>query len=341
MPNTCAAPGCRTGYKPKKRRKTSLPDSEKDEEEAQENDDSETEKLSIFIFPSHEKEPERRKTWIAKVPRKDWKPRETDKIYLCEKHFMPTDIIIESTDTNNRRKRKKDSNTLTQKRLRENAIPCNWPNNPAHLSNPPTARPTSSASSDVRRENTERWAEQAEQERMAQDTYSSLEELVSKFDQVSLPSDVQKVVSTDYVLLHKLIFRENVPELQYSVQVHSDLSLTICHSKEKLKTSYIERNISRDSKTNTCSKLSEIIHHLENIEVIELSDQDVIDVIVEKLKDARFEGNNKVNFLAEQLNLLFKRPNARRYSPSMLAIWLLCCMVSPLHATNSCTMMVS
>ena len=54
MPNTCAAPGCRTGYKPKKRRKTSLPDSEKDEEEAQENDDSETEKLSIFIYPRHE-----------------------------------------------------------------------------------------------------------------------------------------------------------------------------------------------------------------------------------------------------------------------------------------------
>ena len=160
-------------------------------------------------------------------------------------------------------------------------------------------------------------------------TLTALWKNLSRNPIISLPSDVQKVVSTDYVLLHKLIFRENVPELQYSVQVHSDLSLTICHSKEKLKTSYIERNISRDSKTNTCSKLSEIIHHLENIEVIELSDQDVIDVIVEKLKDARFEGNNKVNFLAEQLNLLFKRPNARRYSPSMLAMAALLHGVSP------------
>ena len=49
---------CRTwmpdGVQTKETEKTSLPNSEKDEEEAQENDDSETEKLSIFIFPSHE-----------------------------------------------------------------------------------------------------------------------------------------------------------------------------------------------------------------------------------------------------------------------------------------------
>ena len=332
MTNTCAAPGCRTGYKPKKKKKKENINTENSNENKSDESASESEtsgKICLFGFPSHEKDPERRKTWITRVPRKDWHPKEHAKIYLCEKHFAESDFILERTDTNDRRKRKKGQD-LSNKRLKDDAVPCIWPDIPAHLSKPPPVRTTTSASSDVRRENVTRREEEAENERIAQDTYHSLEELVSKFSQLQLPSNVLSVTRDNYVLLYKMVFRrDGVPELLYSVQIHADLKLTICHNHEKLKTTLIERIISLDAKPNTCSKLNDILKHLENTDTIELSDADLIDAVIEKLRDARFDGNIKVCFITEQLDMICKKPNARRYSPSMLA------MAALLHGISS------
>ena len=51
--------------------------------------------------------------------------------------------------------------------------------------------------------------------------------------------------------------------------------------------------------------------------------------IIEKMKHPRFENNKKISFLAEQLCLLFKKPNARRYSSSLLAMAALLQNMSP------------
>ena len=37
-----------------------------------------TEVVQYFKFPDHIAEPERRADWVAKVPRKEWKPGEKD-----------------------------------------------------------------------------------------------------------------------------------------------------------------------------------------------------------------------------------------------------------------------
>ena len=84
MPNTCCAPSCTVGYKPKKKK--------------QKNDESEiitNEVHSLFSFP---RDPKRRAKWIARVPLDNWNPIEKANIFLCERHFMSTDIIDERTD---------------------------------------------------------------------------------------------------------------------------------------------------------------------------------------------------------------------------------------------------
>ena len=110
MPNSCRAPGCKAGYKPRKKKRKKDIDSS----------DSETdtaavaggEKITLFSFPSHKSEPERRARWIARVPRDDWHPKEDESIFLCEKHYMPNDIIDESTDSIIGVKRRKTLNCL-------------------------------------------------------------------------------------------------------------------------------------------------------------------------------------------------------------------------------------
>ena len=91
MPNSCRAPGCNVGYKPRKK-KQKKNDAELDEEIA------DTEKYALFKFPTHEDDPERRARWIAQVPGDNWKPKDAAEIFLCEKHVMPSDIIEESMD---------------------------------------------------------------------------------------------------------------------------------------------------------------------------------------------------------------------------------------------------
>ena len=192
MPNTCCGIGCKTGYKSRKKKK--------DEPEGQENDDQEEQtneppKLTLFSFPKHDKDPELRARWIARVPRHDSRWLEITanvnaKLYLCEKHFLPGDIITDSTDTNTRRKRK--SEELNKKRVKPGGLPSLWPDAPAHLSKVTVPRPTSLATSCARSENAERIQQEIDDERTALNTFNSLEELVAKETMLNLPANILK-----------------------------------------------------------------------------------------------------------------------------------------------------
>ena len=46
------------------------------------------EKWQIHMFPSHQKEPEKRALSISKFPRVNWKPRENEDLRICEKHCL-------------------------------------------------------------------------------------------------------------------------------------------------------------------------------------------------------------------------------------------------------------
>ena len=264
--------------------------------------------------------------WIARVPRENWNPKENANIFLCERHFMPSDIINGSMDSNSRRKKNKTSK-LYQNRIKEDALPCIWPDLPAHLTKVITPRPTSFSSSGSRRENAKRLFEEVEQDRISQDTFSSLEELILKEAQLVFPSDLYKVVSDSYIIFYKLDVNADIPMLIYSVKVHSDLSINLHFENEKISYSHISGI--KECEMNTCTSLNTIFSYLESIPKKQVSDDELVDEIIHKLEYSSFSENKKVGFLIEQLILLLKKPNARRYSLSMLAMTVLIQRISP------------
>ena len=118
MVNKCIALNCDYNYDSERKRRKLL---------------TEYEKISIFAFPKHKENPEKRVKWIAKVPRENWHPKNESKLFICEKHFQENDIVATSTDSNNRHKQKKQSEVLGHKRLKEDTVPCIWLGSP-HLS---------------------------------------------------------------------------------------------------------------------------------------------------------------------------------------------------------------
>ena len=96
MPNTCRAPNCNTGYRPRKKQRKENDDADGDP--ADEIPVTDEKKFALFKFPAHKDDPEKRAKWIARVPRDEWKPAHDTDLFLCEKHFLASDIVEETID---------------------------------------------------------------------------------------------------------------------------------------------------------------------------------------------------------------------------------------------------
>ena len=213
MTKSCCAPRYRNGYKKckakKKKNQTVSDDAKKVENEVIVCDDEKEEKRKIYMFefPDQKTDQQRRVTWIACAPLDNWHPKEDSNIFLCEDHFLSSDIVSASTDSNPWRKRKRSSDALSKKR----------PGLPAHLTKLSSPLPTSCTSSKSRQENMRRLQREAPQERVARDTFNSLDELVAKEGQLHYPADVFKVVRDNYVLFYKLDVSNGSPNMKYTV----------------------------------------------------------------------------------------------------------------------------
>ena len=214
---------------------------------------------------------------------------------------------------------------LGHKRLKEDAVHCIWPGSP-HLSKITSARPTTFASSESRRENFARLQEEEELDNISQDTFKSLDEFQEKEGHLNIPADVTKIQTIEYVLFLNLNVTD-IPKIIYSVQITTDLQFIVYHADEKIKQFHLQNITSRD--LNTFTALSELFSLLESKLDALLTDQDIIDNIVENLQLPRFESNSKIGFLIQQLHLLFKAPTGRRYSSSLLAMTALLQRISP------------
>ena len=78
------------------------------------------------------------------IPRDSWEP--TSNSGVCKQHFKLDDLALERTDTNERRKKKKEPLALI--RLRSDAIPTIFPNCPAYLSKETPNRRSGGATSE-------------------------------------------------------------------------------------------------------------------------------------------------------------------------------------------------
>ena len=96
------------------------------------------------------------------------------------------------------------------------------------------------------------------------------------------------------------------------------MTLDVWYNGDRVKESRLKSIASKD--LNTCTALKDIFTYLESNPSEEQTGEDVIEDIISRLQNQRFDGNMKVSFLIEQLTVIFKIPTRRRYSPSLLAM---------------------
>ena len=117
------------------------------------------------------------------------------------------------------------------------------------------------------------------------------------------------------------------PRVKYSVKIDSDLKYVVYFEGEKV--SGVMLNSFLKEIYNKLSRLKCLFDYLEDCPIIEETQKIIIDGVIEKLKDSKFDGNKKVSFLIEQLSLILKTPTGRQYSPSLLAVAALWQRMSP------------
>ena len=319
MPDKCIAPGCSTNKENKVLAKE--------------------DRISVFHFPKeNDQTRELRKRWINAVPREDWKPSEYSR--LCEKHFTESDFKKRRTDTNSTRKKLHEVDLL-RKELTENAVPTQWPGCPALLSKKiPTPRPTSLASSATREEKEQirgqislnisiRMEEERKLIEIEEDAFQSLEEFDQKIV-TRLPENIFQLKENGYTMLFA-VASNGTPTLKYCMKVFSSLEFELWCCEEKITIDDIGKS-ELSSTLRDCSQVIDILNCLSQKYDMKVengvSDEEFITNIIDQLEE-KFTGNRKVEFLAEQLSMVFTKSNGRRYSPSLLAMSSLWEITSP------------
>ena len=89
---------------------------------------------------------------------------------------------------------------------------------------------------------------------------------------------------------------------------------------------------------DSCKLLLKMLNYLQdefnNRSAGVCTDKEKMDDIADMIKVEHLDDNKKIAFLSEQLSLVFSSPNGRRYSPSLVAIWLICGNLCPLLYIN-------
>jgi hypothetical protein len=110
-------------------------------------------------------------------------------------------------------------------------------------------------------------------------------------------------------LAYELWCREETVSLKYLGVTHLSENLTFCSQVTEL-LNFLSRQYDQGIIENT------------------LSDEEFILDIVNQLEE-KFSDNKKIGFLAEQLSLVFQKPNGRRYSSCLLAMTCMWEITSP------------
>ena len=312
MANKCVAPKCDANYKKLKK------------------NNSKIRKRKVYSFPN---DALLRKKWKNAVPRKNWSP--TKNSVLCENHFLPIDFKTERIDNNSSRKRKKGKE-LKRRVLRADTIPSQWPNCPPVLSKLPSKQRSTCRTSTSAREDARRVKEKLKEDKEREmDKFASLAELDQKLDPDMLSSEV--IVSyTERSRMFLSVSQNGKPDIDYCLKVYDTLDFEMwCKGKIVYKKYFPDHDIASLQFVTSCKAIMKILNYLQERCICNgavshaKTEKDLLDEIVERLYDDKLCDNRKISFLTEQLSLVFVKPNARRYTPSLLAMVFMWQSVSP------------
>ena len=93
--------------------------------------------------------------WLKNIAEKNFKPSKYSK--LCSLHFKPDDFIEVSHDSNQRHKRKRDSEHLCYRRLKPGAVPSIFKNIPLYYTNKDMPFRSGNALSKTRHDNDQQY----------------------------------------------------------------------------------------------------------------------------------------------------------------------------------------
>ena len=282
--------------------------------------------VQLHRFP---KDVNLKQVWISKLRRvvgDDW--RCSDSSRVCSNHFLPTDYGRK--DSNKWRKSKSPG----KPKLTREAVPSVFTTF--------TPRSTKYAAAECRAVQDEKKAVIAKEEQQAsaceallqkeraekEDTFTTIQDLLLRIPCKILPASVEKIAQGNKISFVKLMLVDK-PLIEYCVVLDESLSCKIwLRGDEVLLRGLLSDEKSKiDNKITSFKLLEKLFLALEEKNV-EKSKEKKLEEIIKEIQDLGII-SNKINFICEQLSLVLKHPNARRYSKDFLARACMWHSVSP------------
>ena len=209
MVYTCCVPGCTTGYKSNQIDK----------------------KTTLFGFSFDEN---RRKKWVAAIPRKEWQISKSHKV--CLKHFLSDDILTTSSDNHDKRRCDRDNHTLKRLGLKSNAIPLIFPGLQKYLSTTNTKSKSGASTSTARQVLQELALDKLNRQFLLKNNFLNFFDLINKLDKIYLPDDYIYKIKCNCLIFHLLLYNNIcvAPKLLASVVVHDELKISAFASQAAL-----------------------------------------------------------------------------------------------------------
>ena len=269
--------------------------------------------------------------WLKNIARKNFKPSKYSK--LCSLHFKADDFIKVSHDSNQRRKRKRDSEHLCYRRLKPGAVPSIFKNIPLYYTNKDIPLRSSNALSKTRHDNESAILQKQCENFLPSDNLKNFDDLLEKLSCTVLsPQFVLYKSEAGISLIYLSI--EQPFSILFSINIDKDLHVQIYHEKKLIPPSCYHHILSSE-KVTLFSEVENLIAFAKNLDQNITTLMETIKAkllnLIEKYIDLCQDDYKKkpLNFILEQLKLLFITKKQRRYSVEMLVMSYI------MHATSS------
>ena len=281
----------------------------------------------IHRLPS---KPELRELWVDTLRKNNvvsdtWIPKSGTRI--CGKHFLPTDYGAKDSN----KWRKPSPNPSKKPGLSRNAIPSVFKSY--------IPRPTNLSSAESRalknHQNDEKMPNIVDDEKLSfddPDEIKNIEDLISRLSHIKLPPDVQTIVQKEKVSFLKLSLDEK-PTVDYCTTVKYNLTCEIWLKGEKMKIKDITGEKTATDEVRSIRLLEKVLTDLDENNTPD-DNETRLKKIIEEIRGLGEEIGGttvirKLAFICEQLSLLLKHRNGRRYSKEFLAIACMWQTISP------------
>ena len=319
MPYKCSAFGCKTGYK---------------NAASVGHENTCRQKPTLHAFP---KDPDMLRQWVLASHRKDFTPSKNAR--MCSLHFLPSDFIKVSQDSNTtRRKLQQQDASLVLRYLKKDAVPSQFPNAPSHISKPKKSpRKSIGTTASSRRERAMKDMAMLNDSFRAHDDIASLslDELEKRLlNEATRPAGFRTAVLDQSLFIYILVTNNLVPSISASVTVSSQLLVTLCYNGNVLPESKYS-----DIVHGSLQTMSQLINVMARVKAYadepDMTSLDVsLQTAVMSLQTAKDKAEDdelslKLSFITEQLELIASNKYGRHYSPKLSVFSYL------IHATSA------